>query len=63
MSVDWPRGWEIAKSVPFKKHHPECSYRVTKGCIICDCDILNKHPEMKSCTFYGSKGIPIKRKK
>jgi D-arabinose 1-dehydrogenase-like Zn-dependent alcohol dehydrogenase len=44
MSVDYPRAWELVLNTLPETHHPECSFRVT-GCILCDCDVLLKHPE------------------
>lgn len=38
--VDFPKAWEIAKSVPDGRHHEKCSYRTQRGGLLCDCDIL-----------------------
>lgn len=60
MSVDFPRGWEITRSVEPEYHHNKYSYN-TDG-MLCDCDILFKHPEMLDKeVFYGRGGIPIVR--
>lgn len=45
MSVDFPRAWEISRSVDIEKHHEKCSFRTTNGVLLCDCDVLFKHPE------------------
>ena len=45
MSVDYPRAWEIARAVEPEYHHNKCSFNTTNGGILCDCDVLNKHPE------------------
>lgn len=44
--VDFPRSWEIARETELEDHHEECSFRVTEGGILCDCDVLYKHPEV-----------------
>ena len=58
MSVDFPRAWQICKSVAKEYHHNDCSYNQT-SCVLCDCDILMKHEETTSDVFYGKDGIPI----
>jgi hypothetical protein len=45
MSIDFPRAWEISRSVPIKQHNPRCSYASTQGALLCDCHILFQHPE------------------
>ena len=45
MSIDYPRAWQIVMETNPEDHHPDCSFRVTDGAILCDCDILNKYPE------------------
>jgi hypothetical protein len=45
VSVDFPRAWEIARAAPAERHHPECSFRQTGGAILCDCAVVNNHPE------------------
>lgn len=59
MSVDFPRAWEIAKAQPFTKHHEECSYRVTQGGCLCDCPILNNHPDAIDDVLQGAGGKPF----
>ena len=55
--VDYPRAFEITESVPMKKHHPECSWHYG---ILCDCDVLLKHPEyLDRNKFYGTGGVLI----
>lgn len=58
MSVDLPRAWQIAKGTPVDDHHPECSFRVTKGAILCDCDVIYEHPELKDDVLQGRDGVP-----
>jgi len=60
MSVDYPRAWQIARSVPISKHHPECSYRTEEGGLLCDCDILNKHQEVTDNTLQTIDGFEYK---
>ena len=45
MSMDFPRGWEIARAVPFDQHDAQCSYRTEWGALLCDCPVLTSHPE------------------
>lgn len=60
--IDFPRGWQISKSVPFEAHHEKCSYRVAKGGFLCDCGVIWKHPEYLDERFmYGEDGV-ISRK-
>lgn len=40
MKMDYPTAWEIARSVPIKKHHPNCSFRQTDGALLCDCQVV-----------------------
>ena len=43
--MDFPRAWEIARAAPLDKHHERCSFRQTGGALLCDCEVLTKHPE------------------
>lgn len=45
MSLDFPRAWQLARAVDFSDHHPACSFVKTRGGILCDCDVINQHPE------------------
>lgn len=45
MAVDFPRAWQIARATPIADHHFLCSYRVSQGGVLCDCDVLIKHHE------------------
>lgn len=60
MSLDYPRAWQIARATPPEQHHPKCSFRVTEGCILCDCDVVWQHPEQISETLYGADGAVIR---
>lgn len=51
MTVDYPRAWAISRSVVPEKHHEKCSTRQTNGAILCDCDVLFKHPDYLSNDF------------
>ena len=44
--VDFSRACEIARSVELEDHHEDCSFRTTEGGVLCDCDVLHKHPDM-----------------
>lgn len=60
MSIDFPRAWEIAKTVAPEYHHNDCSFNVTKGTILCDCDIVYKNAEyLDKDNFYSRGGIVI----
>ena len=43
--MDFPRAWEISKSVAPDDHHPDCSTAQTEGAILCDCEVLITHPD------------------
>ena len=43
--MDYPRAWQIAREAPMDRHHPKCSFRQTAGGLLCDCDVITKHPE------------------
>jgi hypothetical protein len=45
MSVDFPRAWQISRSVPIDAHDEKCSYRLHDGGFLCDCNVLKKHPD------------------
>lgn len=60
MSVDFPRGWQITESVRPEYHHNNCSWNTHR--MLCDCDVLFKHPEFISDLFYGKDGVVIERK-
>ena len=63
MTVDFPRAWEIARTVEPEYHHNKCSFNVTNGGVLCDCDVVNKHPELlDQSNFYGAGGAVIERK-
>ncbi len=44
--IDFARAWQITKSVDIDCHHIECSFRVTRGEILCDCQVITDHAEM-----------------
>lgn len=58
MSVDYPRAWQITREQPADAHHEDCSYRATRGGILCDCEVLTKHPEYLDDVLRGRDGIP-----
>lgn len=63
MSLDFPRAWQIAKASDMEDHHPKCSYLQTQGGILCDCDVINKHPEfLDKSVLFGKDGIPFQKK-
>jgi hypothetical protein len=45
MSIDFPRAWEISKATEIPDHDQDCSFRLTRGCVICDCYVVYSHPE------------------
>lgn len=59
VSVDIPRAWQISDMTPREYHHNKCSYNT--HLMLCDCDVLFKHPEQLSDNFYGKDGVIIKR--
>ncbi len=56
MSVDFPRGWQIARSAPFDSHDPACSFARTAGGMLCDCAVLLSHPEYLDDEMHGVPG-------
>ena len=56
MSVDFPRAWEIARSVPWKRHNPKCSFHISKGGLLCDCHVLFNHPDYLDDVMHGEVG-------
>lgn len=60
MSVDFPRGWQITESVEAEYHHNSCSWNTHR--MLCDCNVLFKHPEFVSDLLYGKDGVIIERK-
>jgi hypothetical protein len=61
MSIDFPRAWQLAMAVPFTDHDPKCNHRRSEGCLLCDCEVVTKHPEYLSDVFYGKDGVVIKK--
>jgi hypothetical protein len=59
MGVDFPRAWQIARATPVDNHDPKCSYRVMNGGLLCDCDVLNKHPEAVDDILQGAEPDPL----
>lgn len=57
--IDFPAAWEIARFYPMERHHPECSFRESKGGVLCDCDVLKWHTPMKVSKHLKGKRIPI----
>lgn len=55
--MDFPRAWEIARATPVEEHNPRCSYVQTDGAVLCDCDVLNLHPENDIPTTPPSPGM------
>ena len=55
MSIDYPRGWEICEQSKDEDHHARCSWRTHK--MLCDCDVLMRHPEqLDKGTMYTKGG-------
>jgi len=62
MAVNYPRAWQLIEGTPFEIHHPNCSYVTSEGCILCDCDVLEKHPEtLDPDNFYTLNGEIMKK--
>lgn len=43
--MDFPAAWAIARATEPEYHHNKCSFNVTSGALLCDCDVLFKHPQ------------------
>lgn len=39
-SMDFPTAWAKARTVAPEYHHNECSFNVTNGALLCDCDVI-----------------------
>lgn len=48
--MDFPTAWEIARSVAPEYHHNRCSFNVTDGAVLCDCNVLTKHADYAANT-------------
>ena len=59
MSMDFPRAWEIVRDSVVPDHHPKCSYRVTGGALLCDCDVLSRHPEANDDVMHTRGGAVL----
>lgn len=60
MPVDYPRAWQIARSVSFEKHQEECVYRLTEGAGLCDCKIIYAHPEQRCPALHITDGETLR---
>lgn len=45
-NVDFPTAWAIARRTPPEQHQDGCAFRVTRGAVLCDCDVLRRSPEV-----------------
>lgn len=43
--MDFPTAWAIARETPVGEHDPRCSYAQTTGGLLCDCEVLTRHPQ------------------
>ncbi len=43
--MDFPRAWQIATEKPWKEHDRRCSFALSEGGLLCDCEVLTRHPE------------------
>ena len=60
MSVNFPRAWQIARSVPISTHNSKCSYFISKGGILCDCEVLTTNLEYtNNMLLYGRDGVVL----
>ena len=58
MSIDFPRAWQICKAAPDSEHNPKCSWVTHR--LLCDCHIINKHPEYLDDILQGRDSVPCK---
>jgi len=58
MSIDYPRAFEIARAAPMEAHHKDCSYRICRGGLLCDCDVIYQHPEYLDDVLQTRGGVP-----
>ena len=38
--MDFPESWAFVRTTDPKDHHEKCSWRVTNGALLCDCQVL-----------------------
>jgi hypothetical protein len=56
--IDYPTGWSICREYKLK-HWEQCSYEVTSGALLCDCDAMPlKWAELKQA-HDGSDGLSL----
>lgn len=58
MSMDYPRAWQLARSVALVEHEEMCSFRQTTGGVLCDCRVITEHTEYKDDVLHGMDGVP-----
>lgn len=60
MSIDFPRAWQICEASKDYEHDPRCSWIQAR--MLCDCDVVMKHPEqVDPVNFYGKDGVLIQK--
>lgn len=56
--IDFPHAWMIACRTAPEHHHNECSFNMTGGAILCDCEVLTESSEYVLAYTGGSGGRP-----
>jgi hypothetical protein len=47
--MDFPTAWRVARDMPPEMHDEKCSFRTTGGAVLCDCEVLESHPDPCDC--------------
>jgi hypothetical protein len=60
MALDFPRAFELARTMPADAHHPKCSFRQTDGAILCDCQVITDTAEYRCPAMHSAGGVVVR---
>lgn len=46
--MDFPAAWDYVRATKEKDHHPQCSWVVTHGALLCDCSVLSREYDRRA---------------
>lgn len=49
--MDYPEAWAFARGSLMSDHDPRCSYRQTRGGILCDCHVIDDEYERRKAAL------------
>lgn len=55
--MDFPAAWDYVRSTKPEQHHPQCSWFVTHGALLCDCLILHDEYERRAAVLIPNRRI------